>query len=121
MVAEGARERRSKLARSAQASKAGQASGQVRSGMNVSDALTDTFKTSQPKHDTRAEIARETKVQACRYKLRNASVIERFLDVFDHEKEDKRIGARLLELKFSIEVNCSRLGPNHNRANTGCL
>ncbi len=59
MVVEGARERRSKLTRSAQASKAGQVSGQVRRGANVSDNATDTLK---PKRDTRAEVARETKV-----------------------------------------------------------
>jgi hypothetical protein len=29
---------------------------------SVSDALTDTDKTPQPKRDTRAEVARETKV-----------------------------------------------------------
>lgn len=72
MVAECARERRSRLARGEQASKAGQASGQVRRGeTNVPDNATDTFKPkrdrraevarklSQPKHDTRAEVTRE--------------------------------------------------------------
>jgi hypothetical protein len=60
MVAEGARERRSKLYCSEQASKAGQISGQVRRGeMNVPRTSRETFK---PKRDSRAEIAREAKI-----------------------------------------------------------
>ncbi len=60
MVAEGARERRSKLAVKAHSSQAGKASAAARSG-NTSVNVSEVLRT-QPKRDTRAEIARETKV-----------------------------------------------------------
>jgi hypothetical protein len=61
MVAEGARERRSRLAVKAHSSQAGKASAAARSG-NTSVNVSEVLRASQPKRDTRAEIARETKV-----------------------------------------------------------
>jgi hypothetical protein len=70
MVAEGARERRSKLAVSEHSARAGEASAAARNGntsVNVSDV-------SKPKRDTRAEVARESKIPE--RKLRAAAEVK---------------------------------------------
>jgi N6-adenosine-specific RNA methylase IME4 len=74
MIANDVRERRSRLARSEQAKRAGKASGRSRRGWpNVSVNLSDTFE--QRKRDTRAEIAREAKLSE--RKLRAAAELKR--------------------------------------------
>ena len=62
MVAEGARERRSKLRMQERASQAGETGGRNHPKVSSSDDVTDKLKTPQPKHDTRAEIARSVEL-----------------------------------------------------------